>query len=68
MAATISGAGRWIAILGGATLGVMVGAAASAIELELPVACEVGRTCFIQNYVDADPSAAAKDWWSESAR
>jgi hypothetical protein len=62
IAATISGAGRWIAILGGATLGVMVGAAASAIELELPVACEVGRTCFIQNYVDADPSAAAKDY------
>lgn len=30
--------------------------------LELPIACEVGRTCFIQNYVDADPSPSAKDY------
>jgi len=28
----------------------------------LPVACEVGRTCFIQNYVDADASDGAKDY------
>lgn len=30
--------------------------------LELPLACELGRTCFIQNYVDADPSSGAKDY------
>jgi murein DD-endopeptidase MepM/ murein hydrolase activator NlpD len=35
---------------------------AEAIEFSLPVACEVGRTCFIQNYVDHDPSAGARDY------
>lgn len=30
--------------------------------LDMPVACEVGRSCFIQNYVDADPSSSAKDY------
>lgn len=29
---------------------------------EMPVACEVGRSCFIQNYVDSDPAASAKDY------
>lgn len=29
---------------------------------DMPVACELGRACFIQNYVDADPSAAARDY------
>lgn len=47
-------------------LGVAAGspgkAQAETIELNLPVACEVGRTCFIQNYVDVDPSPAAKDY------
>ncbi|WP_092163767.1 M23 family metallopeptidase [Bosea sp. CRIB-10] len=41
------------------------GSVASAQELprfSLPVACEVGRSCFIQNYVDADPSSSAKDY------
>lgn len=28
----------------------------------MPVACEVGRNCFIQNYVDADPTSSAKDY------
>lgn len=37
------------------------GAQAEAPVLSLPVACELGRTCFIQNYVDVDPSAGAKD-------
>ncbi|MBR1244985.1 M23 family metallopeptidase [Bradyrhizobium sp. AUGA SZCCT0240] len=31
-------------------------------ELKLPVACDVGRTCFIQNYVDVDPGSAATDY------
>ncbi len=31
-------------------------------ELGLPIACEVGQTCFIQNYVDHDPSAGARDY------
>ena len=29
---------------------------------DMPVACELGRACFIQNYVDADPSASARDY------
>jgi hypothetical protein len=29
---------------------------------DMPVACELGRNCFIQNYVDADPSASARDY------
>lgn len=37
-------------------------ASAQDISLRLPVACEVGKTCFIQHYVDRDPSTAAKDF------
>ncbi|WP_332693094.1 M23 family metallopeptidase, partial [Devosia sp.] len=29
---------------------------------DMPVACEVGRSCFIQNYVDADPASSARDY------
>lgn len=36
--------------------------AAGAIELRLPVDCEIGRTCFVQNYVDRDPSRDARDY------
>ncbi len=32
------------------------------VSLRLPVACEIGRTCFIQHYVDRDPSPAAQDY------
>lgn len=28
----------------------------------MPVACELGRSCFIQNYVDSDPTSSAKDY------
>jgi murein DD-endopeptidase MepM/ murein hydrolase activator NlpD len=37
-------------------------AAAEDFQLSLPVACDVGRTCFIQNYVDADPSSTSADY------
>jgi murein DD-endopeptidase MepM/ murein hydrolase activator NlpD len=37
-------------------------AAAQEISLRLPVACEIGRSCFIQHYVDRDPSPAARDY------
>jgi hypothetical protein len=30
--------------------------------LAWPVACELGQTCFIQNFVDHDSSGAAKDF------
>lgn len=44
--------------------GLLVTGSASAqdISLRLPVACEIGRTCFIQHYVDRDPTPAAKDF------
>ena len=32
------------------------------IALRLPVACEIGRTCFIQHYVDHVPSEGAGDY------
>jgi len=28
---------------------------AAALELSLPIDCDLGRTCFVQNYVDLDP-------------
>ncbi|QRM29678.1 M23 family metallopeptidase [Microvirga sp. VF16] len=37
-------------------------AAAQDITLRLPVVCEIGRTCFIQKYVDHDPSPAMRDY------
>jgi hypothetical protein len=43
-------------------LGWATAAAAESIQLKLPVACEVGRTCFIQNYVDVDASSSATDY------
>ena len=36
-------------------------ASAQDLTLRLPVACEIGRTCFIQHYVDRDTSPAASD-------
>lgn len=35
---------------------------AYAFELGPPIDCEVGRTCFIQSYVDHDPSPGASDY------
>lgn len=35
---------------------------AQAIELVLPIDCELGHSCAIQNYVDHDPSANARDY------
>jgi Peptidase family M23 len=36
--------------------------AAEAISLALPIACEIGKTCFVQNYVDNDPSPKWHDY------
>jgi hypothetical protein len=33
-----------------------------AIELGLPINCEIGVTCEIQNYVDLDPSSQVRDY------
>jgi murein DD-endopeptidase MepM/ murein hydrolase activator NlpD len=33
-----------------------------AISLALPIRCQVGLTCFVQNYVDHDPSGKVRDY------
>ncbi len=43
-------------------LAVPYNAIAQGIQLGMPIACEPGRTCFIQNYTDLDPSPAARDY------
>lgn len=40
-------------------------AAGPAIALALPMDCVLGRTCFVQNYVDRDPGPAARDFRCE---
>lgn len=50
---------RWLALAGAALAET---AAADPPRLQVPVACEVGRTCFIQNYLDQDPSPESKDF------
>lgn len=37
-------------------------AAAEGPKLALPIACEIGRTCEVQHYVDRDPGAGARDY------
>ncbi len=32
------------------------------IQLKLPLACKLGASCFIQNYVDHDPSPNYQDF------
>jgi hypothetical protein len=36
--------------------------AAAPPSLSLPIACQIGRTCEVQNYVDRDPGPGAKDY------
>lgn len=43
-------------------LALALPAVAQDITLRLPVACEIGRTCFIQHYLDRDSSSAASDY------
>lgn len=45
-----------------AALGFSSNVIAQGIQLGMPIACEPGRTCYIQNYSDADPSASARDY------
>jgi len=40
----------------------LMSAQAAAFELSLPVACEMGRECFIQQYFDHDPGPEAHDY------
>lgn len=51
-----------------ATVVLLAGAAkATALELSLPIACTIGEDCFIQQYVDLDSGAGARDYACGSA-
>ncbi|WP_448040241.1 M23 family metallopeptidase [Bradyrhizobium liaoningense] len=43
-------------------LAVPGNALAERIQLGMPIACESGKTCYIQNYTDRDSSPAARDY------
>jgi murein DD-endopeptidase MepM/ murein hydrolase activator NlpD len=51
-----------LSLLAFAAAALPLGASAQDISLRLPVACEIGRTCFIQHYVDRDSGPAAQDY------
>lgn len=42
--------------------GAAIAQAPQAPRLALPIACQLGKTCDIQNYVDRDPGAGASDY------
>jgi len=44
------------------TVPLLLGAGGAAPRLLLPIACKIGQSCAIQNYVDVDPSPAAADY------
>lgn len=52
-----------LSILAGAAFGQTAGG----LELSLPVLCEIGKSCFIQNYVDVDPGPGARDYACSSS-
>lgn len=45
-----------------AALPLLLGAQGDVPELILPIACKLGTSCAVQNYVDVDPSPAAHDF------
>jgi hypothetical protein len=58
---------RLIALAAAGVLALLAPGAAwpqgpAAPKLALPIACEPGRTCFVQNYVDRDAGAGAFDY------
>lgn len=52
---------RSVAVIA-AAVGFAGSARAENIELAMPVGCEIGQTCYIQNYVDDDPSQSSRDY------
>lgn len=63
MRATPSG----LALMVLSAVAVAAAAADQPPRLSLPLACEPDVTCFVQQYVDIDPSAEARDWRCGSA-
>jgi len=50
------------ACLGAFALAWPASASAEPLELAFPVACEIGKTCFVQNYVDHDAGPGVRDY------
>jgi murein DD-endopeptidase MepM/ murein hydrolase activator NlpD len=40
----------------------LAGEPEASFKISLPVACEIGKSCFVQNYVDDDPGPGVRDW------
>ncbi len=53
---------RAILLAGTAMVLATVPAAAGDLRLALPVACEIGRDCFVQNFFDHDPGPERRDY------
>lgn len=56
--------GLWLRVVGAVAVLAFPAAAIAedAPAFALPIACEPGRSCFVQNYVDADPSSLSHDY------
>jgi murein DD-endopeptidase MepM/ murein hydrolase activator NlpD len=35
---------------------------ANSMELSVPIACDLGQSCFVQSHVDVDPGPGLRDW------
>jgi hypothetical protein len=46
---------------------LLCAAPAGAFEIGLPIACKIGKDCFVQQYADHDPGKGAKDYACGSA-
>jgi murein DD-endopeptidase MepM/ murein hydrolase activator NlpD len=53
---------HWRAVLAVTTISGATAAAAQAPQLAWPVACEIGQTCVIQQYVDHDSGSGTRDY------
>jgi murein DD-endopeptidase MepM/ murein hydrolase activator NlpD len=51
-----------IALLFTVAMTIIMPMSSSALTLRKPVDCEIGISCFIQNYVDLDPVSGAQDY------
>lgn len=56
-----SAAGVAVVFMAGVVAAATAGKA-EPLQLSLPVACEPGRTCFVQSFVDVDPGPGVRDW------
>jgi len=62
MASRAAGTILFAAIAMAANAALAAAQQSGAPQLSLPIACEPGKTCFIQNYVDIDPGPGVQDF------